>query len=213
MTDITFRPITRWPEPFTDDRQRSRFDSTFTATKTLLLNEASHLVDRRYYTSVVVHLAITESDLRRDGQLRANARPEHPGVMAVIPDADSFEVHTDQFTDWHDNLRACALAMQALRSVDRYGVANGRQYAGFKAIGSGIALGESVMTVEEAADWIARHSEAPDDPTLRQALISNPAARTNVTRRVAKRLHPDVGGDAAMFARLQQAREVLEEHA
>lgn len=200
--DITLRPLVGWPERLTVDRQRYRFDSTYTATKRLLLDEAAKLANNnRYWADVVVHLAIAEADLRRDGQ-RANARPEHPGVMVVVPEADSFEVHTDRFTSWHDTLRACALAMQALRAVDRYGVANGRQYAGFKQLAAGIPMGPATMTIEEAARFIAEHGLHP--------IIGDPDSVDRAYRLAAKRLHPDAGGDAVLFARLQDAREVLE---
>ena len=69
------------------------------------------------------------------------------------------------------------------------------------------------MTVEQAADFIAGVSMAPDDPTLRPSLIRNAEARANVYRRAAKRLHPDAGGDTELFRRLQEAKAVLDAHA
>lgn len=45
---------------------------------------------------------------------------------------------TDVFTDWRDNVRAIAKGLEALRAVDRWGVAKrGQQYAGFALLTAG----------------------------------------------------------------------------
>ena len=58
---------------------------------------------------------------------------------------------TDEFPHWHDNLRGIALGLEALRKVERYGIAKrGQQYAGFAELGSGIPMGPLVMSVDDA---------------------------------------------------------------
>jgi hypothetical protein len=62
------------------------------------------------------------------------------------------------------NLRAIALGLEALRKVERYGIAErGQQYAGFAQIGAGTAMGQSldhVMTADEAARIVAEGAGA-----------------------------------------------------
>lgn len=71
------RPIDLWPEPETRTRTRSPFSATYSATKALLHREITALGA----TSAILQLAVTETDIRLDGDLRATARPSHPGVI------------------------------------------------------------------------------------------------------------------------------------
>lgn len=72
-----------------------------------------------------------------DGMPRADAKPEHPGIIVNIEPRNKppMSFPCDTFTHWHDNLRAIALTLEALRKVDRYGVTQtGQQYRGWQAI-------------------------------------------------------------------------------
>lgn len=182
---LRFRPIEQWPGELTRSRRRSPFEASLSATQDLLTRELRALNAR----TVVIQLAIGEIDLRNDGLPRASARPEHPGVILSLDSPyGPLSYPCDTFTDWQSNLRAIALALEALRKVDRYGVTkNGEQYTGWRQIEGRTPTGP--MTVAEARAFMAQHGDY---------------------RTAARKLHPDTGGSAEEFQRLQEARRVLE---
>lgn len=214
---LTFRPIKVWPEGWQDPR-RSRTASPFRATHSdtlqLLDRELRHLGA----TSVTLQVDASERDCRLDGQLRADAKVRHPGVILTIETKKygSLVYPCDAFTGgywgsrqlagWQANLRAIALGLEALRKVERYGIAErGQQYAGYRELPSGIELG-AAMTVEAAAQFIAQHAW-PGDEIDEQEVIDDV---DTAFRLAAKRLHPDAGGDPALFRKLTAARDLLE---
>lgn len=180
---VTLRPLER-PAP-SDARRHSTFRSSWSSTIVLLAKEL-HAHGAR---SGVLEVDFREQDLRLDGLPRANARAHSPAVVlsfeaASVPGKPHLRYEVGTFTDWQDNVRAIALALQALRAVDRYGVTKrGEQYAGWKQLESG---GPSA---ERGRDLIRRHGG------LREALMAT---------------HPDRGGDPADFADVQAAREAAD---
>lgn len=137
---MTLRPLTVWPGSPTVDRRASQFKSSFSDTITLLDRELMALdkADRNVPDSVL-QIALREQDFRIDGMPRANAYPAHPGVILNIETRNKAPLSfpCDTFTHWHDNLRAIALTLEALRKIDRYGVTQtGQQYRGWQAIES-----------------------------------------------------------------------------
>lgn len=83
---------------------------------------------------------------------------------------------------WEDNLRAIALALEALRKVDRYGVTRrGEQYTGWKQL----TAGDSGPSAERGRRLIA------DAGGVAEAL---------------KATHPDLGGAQIDFESVQLAR-------
>jgi len=193
-------PIREWPGELTRNRSRSLFKAGLTDTLQLLEREIWHLTDTRTQReSGELLIAIPAGDLwRLDGRPRAHAVAEHPGVIFSL---DSKHGHLsypcDTFTTWQDNLRAIALALEALRKVDRYGVTKrGEQYRGFLAIeATGAPAG--FASTEAARDWLT--GSWPAD-TLRSSL-----------RRAQRDAHPDHGGDAATFQRVSLAEAKLRE--
>lgn len=138
---ITFRPLPVWPHKPTTNRPYCRFKTTYPRTLTLLQREVEALGGR----DVVMGVGLSERDLRLDGQPRAGARAfGHPGIELSFETRDhgTLTYATDQFDDWQDNVRAIALSLEALRSVERYGVSKGRQYAGFALLTAGPGLDE-----------------------------------------------------------------------
>jgi hypothetical protein len=88
----------------------------------------------------ILELALQPGDFRLDGVPRANARAAHPGVVLVVAGSRYGDLRypCSTFADWQDNVRAIALALEALRKVDRYGVTKrGEQYAGWLALPAG----------------------------------------------------------------------------
>lgn len=209
---LIFRPLTVWPGSLRTDAQREHalWDSTYTATKQLLTDEA----ERHHAREVVVHLALPESRILKSGDdLKASARPEHPGVLVVVNigaekpplslHCDLYKARTWKRTEgWHDNLRAIAKSLEAMRALDRWGATQGRQYAGFRELGSGIAMGAGAqpqMSVDDAARFIGRHGgfgrRAALPEPFTKVLLQSPQALAAAYRIAARKLHPDAGGD------------------
>jgi hypothetical protein len=178
MTDLIFRPLESWDRHVDAARPHSPFRASYTDTLNLLQRETRQLGAR----DVIVELAITESDLRRDGLIYANTRPRHPGVTVAFESRHGPLKYTaDKFATWTENLRAIALGLEALRKVDRYGMTRrGEQYAGWKALPAGDGPSAS-----RGRTLIDRHG------SIRDALRAT---------------HPDHGGDPRDFADVQAAR-------
>lgn len=216
---LTFRPIKVWPDGWQDARRArsaSPFRSTHSDTLLLLDRELRHLGAR----SVTLQVDASERDVRLDGQLRADAKVSHPGVILTIETkrfgtlvypCDAFTGGywgSRQLAGWQANLRAIALGLEALRKVERYGIAErGQQYAGYRELPSGIAMG-AAMSFEEACRFIADQAW-PGEVIGEQEVIDD---LDGAYRIAAKRLHPDAGGDPAMFRKLTDARDLVEAH-
>lgn len=195
------RPLPAWTDPVTKNRRpSSTFRAAWRDTLDLLGNETEKLGA----TLVVLQIDADEADIRRDGMLRARAKVGHPGVVVSFNSkygplryaTDVYEARwSGDMPSWQANVRAVALAMQALRAVDRYGVTKrGEQYVGWKALAAPV---DDFATADEALRWM-REKAGPglDDASLYRIL--------------AKRLHPDVGGDPTDWDRLDKARRLLD---
>lgn len=201
-------PIRDWPGELTRARTRSAFKAGLSDTMQLLEREIWHLTDTRTQRdSAELLIAIPAGDAwRLDGRPRAHAVAEHPGVIFSI---DSKHGHLsypcDTFTTWQDNLRAIALALEALRKVDRYGVTKrGEQYRGFLAL-EATAAPAGFATAQDAAEYLASLTGVelviPIGPNMARILL----------QRAQRRAHPDLGGDAATFHRVSLAEAKLRE--
>lgn len=209
LNSIAYRPIDVWPGTLTKDRRPSQFSAEFRHTLRLLSDEVDHLTDPRFDTLIVVQLAVSEREIRKDGTgLLAHVRTEHPGVIVSFESdlAGPLRFSCDRFDDgwrgkagWRDNLRAIALGLEALRKVDRYGIGTGaEQYRGFGALPPATPMG-AAMTVDDAARLLGVDlAERFDADYVRGRY-----------RRLAKDSHPDAGGDPETFRRLTAARDLL----
>lgn len=209
---LTFRTLSAPPpswRPANAGRPSSQFTATYEKTLGLLDRELDHLGAVDAFLQVITD----GRSLRLDGQLRADAKVDHPGVILTIDTKKrgTLVFSTDRFEDrpWHEswkaNLRAIALGLEALRTVERYGIADtGQQYAGYRELGAGPAL-EEVMTPEQAARLLAEYGLEELDAW--PDVLEDPQV---AFRLAVKKHHPDVGGDAAFFRRLGNAREVIE---
>ncbi|MEW1990750.1 hypothetical protein [Microbacterium sp. NPDC078849] len=202
-TTMKVGPIGEWPTALTPNRQPSKFSATLSDSLTLLDREIYHLVDTKaQQDSAELLIAIPPGAFRNDGRPYANAKAEHPGVIFSI---DSKFGHLsypcDTFTVWQDNLRAIALALEALRKVDRYGVTKrGEQYRGFLAI-EAAAAPAGFATADAAWGYL-------------ESLVDGWAFRDEPARllRGAQRVtHPDHGGNPAKFQRVSLAEAKLRE--
>lgn len=177
---VTFRPLER---PVPTAGRPSPFRSIWSTTVTLLAKElhahgASH---------TILEVDLREQDIRQDGLPRANSRARSAGIVLSftarkVPGSPALRYEVGTYSDWQDNVRAIALGLQALRSVDRYGVTKrGEQYAGWKQLPTGTG-----PSVERGRQIIQEHGSV--------------VAALHAT-------HPDHGGDAEAFADVQAARE------
>lgn len=226
---LTFRPVKVWPEGWRDpDRARARAVSPFTATyrDTLeILDRELHAIGAR---DPFLQVDADPRQVRADGQLRADARVDHPGVIltfdtrrhgTLVYACDRYvrpSWRSSSGASWQHNLRAIALGLEALRKVERYGIAErGQQYAGYRELPSGIAVG-AAMTVEDAARLLAEHDGRPQAPEEWRDLLpdnGSPEAVRSAFRHASKQHHPDNGGDPEIFRRLVAARDLLLEGA
>lgn len=214
----TIRPLGPWIDPVTTDRRSS---STFRASWDDTLGLLKYEVDLLGGTEIVLQVDVDEAELRRDGMLRTYARVNFPGVRVsfgsihgpLTYSTDAYESrYAGGLQSWQANVRAIALALEALRAVDRYGVSGrGQQYTGWTAIGARPAE----MTRQQAAEFIAQWAH-PDETDRRAACaaaikLGEPAdALTYAYRLAAKRAHPDrAGGHEDTMARLNVARDLL----
>lgn len=206
MIPYVMRPLDPWIGPRTHFPERSRFRSDWRTT----LAELSYEIERLGGTSWVLQIDVSEYDLRKDGGLRANARPPSSHAIRVNFTAKargplSFAI--DRYDDWRDNVRAVAKTLEVLRAVDRYGVATaGEQYRGWTAISNRPAE----MTREQAAEFIAHWAGLTMHDRMIPNLISQPHVLASAYRMAARRAHPDMtGDDGDTMARLNAARDLL----
>ncbi|MBW1639270.1 molecular chaperone DnaJ [Microbacterium resistens] len=199
--DMTVGPIREWPGQLTSNRVPSLFKAPLSNTLGILRREVANLADtKQQRESAEVLIAVPAEQFRLDGRPYANAKAAHPGVIFSI---DSKHGHLsypcDTFTTWQDNLRAVALALDALRKVDRYGVTKqGEQYRGFLAIEAGPATAVGFTSASSALHWLRDFTGQSGAP---RALIL--AAQ--------RRAHPDLGGDENDFQRVMAAEHALRE--
>jgi len=197
---IITRPLEPWLDPPTRNRPRSPFSAAWSDTLDLLSREAAMLGA----TLVVLQIDITEQDLRRDGLIRANTRVAFPGVrISFKARTGPLQFATDAYPHWRDNVRAIALGLEALRKVDRYGITRkDEQYRGFQALPPAKRVR---MSRDEAAALLA--AGQPDVGAV--DLLRDPDAVRRAYRAAAKLHHSDVGGNDALFAKVNEARDVL----
>lgn len=216
--EIEFVEIDTWPQPDTPERRNAPFKATWFKTQTLLVREL-HNVGAQDVQLWTMHGL---GQRRNDGTPRTDRQPSHPGVILTFQrhswntatqatEVVEMRFPCDTFALWEDNVRAIALALEALRKVDRYGVNPGSQYTGFRALPPA-PNGHAAMTPEQAARFILDNHGLDDmPPCTPQALIKNPVYTDFLYKHAAKRLHPDKGGDATEFQKLEEARRILRE--
>lgn len=218
-------PIERWPGEQTKERQAHRFRTSYRAswgratrsgvdwssTTDLLARELEHLDAE----NILLQMAVTDRDIRNDGWIRANARPEHPGVILTFDSKfGPLSYPCDTYTDWQANVRAIAVSLEWLRGVDRHGVSKrGEQYRGWGQLppagGSTATMttAAAARIIVEAAGW------DPDDGDDVQDVQDFPDDFRAYYRDAARNTHPDrAGGSTERFQLIQEAKRVLEAH-
>lgn len=197
-----------WLGPVTPPGQRipaRRFSAAWSDTLDLLDRETRRLGAK----IVVLQVDVTAGDIRLDGMLYARARVDFPGVRVSFDSRfGPLTYATDTYTHWQANVRAVALALEALRAVDRYGVSKtGEQYRGWSAIEG--AAPSVVMSLDEATTLL---SVATEGRFSAQAILTDPEVLGRAYKAAARDAHPDRGGDRALFERLTAARDLIAAH-
>lgn len=128
-----------------------------------------------------------------DGRPRSDRNPNDPGVAVYFSYAGKATVFAcDTFHAAADNIAAIAAHVEALRSIDRYGVGNIEQaLAGYRALPS------------SAGSWFVV-LEFNDPPKVWETI----EARYKSLARVH---HPDVGGAAETMAKINAAYDTARE--
>lgn len=109
--------------------ERAKFKAGYSDTLNHIERELKHLGARE----VTVQAGFRQ--VRQDGWPYSSAKPDHPGVVLQFRQGkDIVTFRALRYHTFEHNMRAIALSMEALRAVDRYGVVEGQQYAGFKQL-------------------------------------------------------------------------------
>lgn len=211
--NYALRPLSdrTWLNP--RGRERARFTAGWTDTLELLEREIKALHGR----DVVFEIDVREQDIRLDGRLRANARtPETTAVRIAFESKHGPLLYRcDRYNasaygaksghqPWHDNVRAIALTLDALRAVDRYGATEtGQQYTGYKAlgVGNGTASGMTAVVAKAHLIRVAGFREWPSGDAENRAIM---------VKRAQRMTHPDArGGDRTDWNLTEQAITTL----
>lgn len=193
-----------WPGKQTPswNRKRAPFKAQWAKTTHILERELKYLGAKKIELACEIR---GDYDIRQDGMLRADARPG-PAVILTFLDRDNQRqaYPCDRFGWWQDNLYAIAIVLEDLRRAERYGVQSSLIRAGFKALPATTA---PALSTSAAADVLAKRSSVTSGP-----IMESRAWAQTAYRQAASRVHPDVGGSAADFQFVQEAKRVLEAH-
>jgi len=202
---IVFRPLAAWTDPVSHPAYHP-FRASWLDSTNLLEREVAQLNGRYEEVEVVLQVQTSDHWMRRDGGIRADAKVTGDGVVISFDSihgplryaCDAFTGSGWRLSGWQANVRAIALTLEALRKVDRYGSSHrGEQYTGFNALGSGRPM-PAAMTVADARTLLMGWME-----------IAGTNDWQTLYRRAVKSTHPDAGGDADEFDRVQTAYDLL----
>jgi hypothetical protein len=193
--ELQCRPIDKWPRAFTPNRKRAPFRAPYGATMDLIARELRLLCAK----APVLLMALNDQQIRLDGRPYAKAIPLHPGViLAFTVGKQQMQFPCDAFLTWPENLRAIALALEALRKVDRYGVTKqGEQYAGWKA-----------LPPPNGDHWTPEAARQFIDSIIGSGRVGLIGISASI-REAEMVTHPDKGGHPSDFNKVQQARKLL----
>lgn len=179
-----------WPRTPPNRRRDAPFKVPPSVARDDLLNEVRMLGAR----NVVISANIP---LRLDGLPRASFRgePDDPGVCVYFElKGESKSFPCDRWTRVYDNIRAVGLSVAALRGLDRWGSGQmvDAAFAGFAALPE---------TAGGRAWWDVL--DVPPDASRGQIDAAY--------KDLARRTHPDAGGDADTFRALAAAHRAAKE--
>lgn len=199
-----FRPIHDWPGPKTATRKKSPFDVSWNRVLQDLDRELRHLGAE----GLIIQAACKESDVRLDGMLRSDAKLSWPGVILTFDSKHGpMSYPCDTYSEFTGNVRAISLTLTALRAVARYGASQrNEQYRGWARLEAPKTVG--INQAQEAMRVIC--SAAGVGEVNVSAGLLRQDALNELYKRAVFQTHPDTGGDAEAFRRVQGAKDLLD---
>lgn len=213
--EISYGPLSGSLNDFTNGPfKESAFTVTYSTALNLLERELGMLKARE----VTVEVDLAPEQFRLDGRPRQDARARSNKVRLTFESKHgNLTYATDRFVrgyatywkdgqsrkkmveDWQHNLYAIALGLEALRKIDRYGIADlGQQYGGWKAL----EATASGIGPEGAWEIIALAAGVTVEDAKKFRVVTWKQARKNS--------HPDkLGGDHTAWNRLHAAGKVV----
>jgi hypothetical protein len=188
-----------WPRTSDDDRERARFRENRDA---LTVSRAIKRLLVELGRMRAEHVVISSNvELRRDGLPYSGRRPpKDPGAACYFRlDDVPYCLPCDKWDRVADNLAAMASHVSAMRGMERWGVGSvAQQFAGFRAL----PPKGGTTVCEQGPSWwhVLRVS--------RDAKIDEIQAAYRV---LARKNHPDAGGDAGAMAAINRAWEQAKE--
>src|SRR5262245_7093403 len=126
MIDRRFKSIENWPSKPAPSysHQYSRFKAGWQVTLDLLERELNHLGAK----DISIEGFFAPSEICNDGWQKSSARPSQSDiVLSFSTKQGRMVMPCDKYTDWEANLRAIALTLEHLRTVERYGATSEKQ--------------------------------------------------------------------------------------
>lgn len=154
--------------------------------------------------------------LRLDGLPYSQQRePADPGVAVYFQLLGKPHcLSCDAWDRAADNLAAIAKHIDAMRGMERWGVADiATLFAGFKALPAATVTEWRPRTAEEAAEWVARTAKMASTISGNAAsVLSSKDVFDSMYRIIAKSSHPDTNGgkETVEWRVLQAAKELIE---
>lgn len=177
----------QWPQGWPRASNRS-VNNNFKQTR----ESAGHKLVAEIGLMQAKHLVIsTNARLNAEGRPRGDENPNNPGVAAYFERKGKQVVFAcDRFLHIEDNLNALALTIGALRGIERWGASEmmERAFSGFKQL--------------------AAENEGPSWWGVLGVRAGATAAEIDAAyRELAKKAHPDLGGNDAEMSALNAARQ------
>ncbi|MAX82398.1 MAG: molecular chaperone DnaJ [Crocinitomicaceae bacterium] len=185
-------PTKRRTAPFGKTGSRGYKQSLTTA------DGLQRLIEQLELMGAINYVISTNVELRNDGLPRSGRRaPDDPGVAIYFQFCGKAHcLPCDRWNSVADNLAAVAKHIEALRGMDRWGVGDLEMaFAGFKTLpppGGGVPVDEAA----QHSNWWDVLGVDPD---------ATPDKVRDAFRRLAKKHHPDTGGDPDIMAELNTA--------
>lgn len=190
---------TGWPRTATVERKRASFGrqavrsygtGSWKVKEALSITQALNRLDGELSRLGVTDWLVSSNlRVRLDGLPYSNqAEPADPGIAVYFTlEREDRVLACDRWTRPADNIAAIAAHIECLRGIDRYGVGSLAQaFAGYAALPPAAADWRSVFALSGTPPWEAVEVRY---------------------RELAREHHPDRGGDPAVMAKLNAARD------
>lgn len=163
-------------------------------------------------TEVVIEAGYQNHQIRNDGYPLSSARPEHGQVRISFRKGNvpiSF-IQTGM-AEVESNVWLIARTLNALRAVDRYGCTQGgEQYKGWAQLPPGTGSNGTIHAAEwPSVEAAMRYLCSVGNGDVLSVL---PKDLDVVYRAAARKAHPDAGGSTATMAKVNRAKDFIEQH-